>query len=62
MWRCSSAASGGWRLGLARKLQIFRDTYAMPNDDAQTARGSVLEVIIIILLIAIKVVMGLLGR
>ncbi len=47
-----------WRLGLARKLQIFRDTYAMLNDEAQTARGHVLEVIII-LLIVIEVVMGL---
>jgi len=47
-----------WRLSLARKLQIFRDTYAMLNDEAQTARGNVLEVIII-LLIVIEVVMGL---
>jgi len=47
-----------WRLGLARKLQIFRDTYAMLNDEAQTARGNMLEVIII-LLIVIEVVMGL---
>ena len=48
-----------WRNGLARKLQIFRDTYAMLNDEAQTARGNMLEVIII-LLIVIEVVMGLL--
>ena len=48
-----------WRLGLARKLGIFRDTYAMLNDEAQTARGNVLEVIII-LLIVIEVVLGLL--
>jgi hypothetical protein len=47
-----------WRLGLARKLRNFRDTYAMLNDEAQTARGNVLEVIII-LLIVIEVVMGL---
>jgi hypothetical protein len=47
-----------WRLGLTRKLGIFRDTYAMLNDEAQTARGNVLEVIII-LLIVIEVVMGL---
>ena len=47
-----------WRLGLARKLQIFRDTYAMLNDEAQTARGNMLEVVII-LLIVIEVVMGL---
>lgn len=47
-----------WRLGLTRKLQIFRDTYAMLNDEAQTARGNVLEVVII-LLIVIEVVMGL---
>jgi len=48
-----------WRLGLSRKLGIFRDTYSMLNDEAQTARGNVLEVIII-LLIVIEVVMGLL--
>lgn len=47
-----------WRLGLSRKLGIFRDTYAMLNDEAQTTRGNVLEVIII-LLIVIEVVMGL---
>ncbi|HET8836833.1 MAG TPA: hypothetical protein VFN08_19040 [Gemmatimonadales bacterium] len=47
-----------WRLGVSRKLGIFRDTYAMLNDEAQTARGNVLEVIII-LLIVIEVVMGL---
>jgi len=47
-----------WRLSLSRKLGIFRDTYAMLNDEAQTARGNVLEVIII-LLIVIEVVMGL---
>ena len=47
-----------WRLGVARKLGIFRDAYAMLNDEAQTARGNVLEVIII-LLIVIEVVMGL---
>ena len=47
-----------WRLGVARKLGIFRDTYAMLNDEAQTARGNVLEVIIIVLIV-IEVVMGL---
>ncbi|HET7469906.1 MAG TPA: hypothetical protein VFJ81_09545 [Gemmatimonadales bacterium] len=50
-----------WRLGVARKLGIFRDTYAMLNDEAQTARGNVLEVIII-LLIVIEVVMGLIRQ
>jgi hypothetical protein len=47
-----------WRLGLSRKLGIFRDTYAMLNDEAQTARGNVLE-LIIILLIVTEVVLGL---
>jgi hypothetical protein len=46
-----------WRHGVARKLGIFRDTYAMLNDEAQTARGNVLEVIIIFLIV-IEVVMG----
>jgi hypothetical protein len=48
-----------WRNGLGRKLQIFRDTYAMLNDEAQTARGNVLEVIIILLIVT-EVVLGLL--
>jgi hypothetical protein len=48
-----------WRHGLARKLQIFRDTYAMLNDEAQTARGNVLEVIIILLIVT-EVVLGFL--
>jgi hypothetical protein len=48
-----------WRHGLARKLQIFRDTYAMLNDEAQTARGNVLEVIIILLIVT-EVILGLL--
>jgi len=48
-----------WRNGLERKLRIFRDTYAMLNDEAQTARGNVLEVIII-LLIVVEVVLSLL--
>ena len=46
------------RLGLARKLQIFRDTYAMLNDEAQVARGNVLEVIIILLIVT-EVILGL---
>jgi hypothetical protein len=50
-----------WRHGLARKLQIFRDTYAMLNDEAQTARGNVLEVIIILLIVT-EVILGLLRR
>jgi hypothetical protein len=50
-----------WRLGLSRKLGIFRDTYAMLNDEAQTARGNVLE-LIIILLIVTEVVLGLVRR
>jgi hypothetical protein len=48
-----------WRNGLARKLQIFRDTYAMLNDEAQTARGNMLEVIIILLIVT-EVILGLL--
>jgi hypothetical protein len=50
-----------WRHGLERKLQIFRDTYAMLNDEAQTARGNVLEVIIILLIVT-EVILGLLRR
>jgi hypothetical protein len=50
-----------WRAGLERKLGIFRDTYAMLNDEAQTARGNVLEVIIILLIVT-EVILGLAGR
>ena len=48
-----------WRHGLERKLQIFRDTYAMLNDEAQTARGNILEVIIILLIVT-EVILGVL--
>jgi hypothetical protein len=56
--RCHRGPARPWRLGLARKLQIFRDTYAMLNDEAQTARGNVLEVIIILLIVT-EVILGL---
>jgi hypothetical protein len=51
-----------WRNGIDRKLSILRETYAMLNSEAQSARGELLEVAII-LLILIELVLGLLrGR
>ena len=41
-----------WRRGVDRKLQIFRDTYAMLNAESQAARAELLEVIIVVLIAA----------
>jgi hypothetical protein len=41
-----------WRRGIDRKLQIFRDTYSMLNAEAQSARGELLEIIIVLLFVA----------
>jgi hypothetical protein len=48
-----------WRRGIDRKLGILRETYAMLNGEAQTARAELLE-IAIVLLILIELVLGLL--
>lgn len=50
-----------WRAGIDRKLAILRDTYAMLNDEAQTARSETLE-IAIVLLIVVELVVGLTRR
>ncbi|MCU0647704.1 MAG: hypothetical protein MUF00_06895, partial [Gemmatimonadaceae bacterium] len=47
-----------WRGGIDRKLGIIRDTYAMLNDEAQAARGEMLE-IAIVLLIVVEIVLSL---
>ena len=41
-----------WRRGIERKLEIFRETYAMLNGEAQAARSELLEVVIIIVIVA----------
>jgi len=41
-----------WRQGIERKLEIFRETYAMLNGEAQAARSELLEIVIIIVIIA----------
>lgn len=46
-----------WRLGIDRKLQIFRDTYTMLNGEAQVARAELMEIVIVIL-IAAELVIG----
>ena len=50
-----------WRRGIDRKLAILRETYAMLNDEAQAARGELLE-IVIVLLILVELILGLLRR
>jgi len=41
-----------WRQGIERKLEIFRETYAMLNGEAQSARSELLEIVIIVVIIA----------
>jgi len=41
-----------WRRGIDRKLGILRETYAMLNSEAQAARGELLEVAIVLLIVA----------
>jgi hypothetical protein len=47
-----------WRRGIERKLEIFRETYAMLNGEAQSARSELLEVVIIVVILA-ELVLGL---
>jgi hypothetical protein len=41
-----------WRRGIDRKLEIMRQTYAMLNDEEQSARSHRLEVIVVLLILA----------
>jgi hypothetical protein len=50
-----------WRRGIERKLEIFRETYAMLNGEAQAARSELLEVVIIVVILA-ELVLGLMRR
>jgi hypothetical protein len=47
-----------WRRGIERKLEIFRETYAMLNGEAQAARSELLELVIIVVIVA-ELVLGL---
>lgn len=49
-----------WRSGIDRKLGIMRDTYGMLNAEAQAARGEILEMAIV-LLIVFDIVLSLIG-
>jgi hypothetical protein len=46
-----------WRHGIERKLEIFRETYAMLNAEAQSARSELLEIVIIVVIVAELVIM-----
>ena len=48
-----------WRRGIDRKLEIMRQSYAMLNDEAQSARSHRVEVTIVLLIVA-ELVVGLL--
>lgn len=50
--------ASAWRRGIERKLEIFRETYAMLNGEAQAARSELLELAIILLIVA-ELVLGL---
>ncbi len=41
-----------WRAGIDRKLTILRETYAMLNAEAQSARSETLEIAIVVLIVA----------
>jgi hypothetical protein len=47
-----------WRRGIERKLEIFRETYAMLNGEAQAARSEILEIVVIVVILA-ELVLGL---
>lgn len=40
-----------WRSGVDRKLGIFRETYAMLNDETQATRNELLEIAIVLLIV-----------
>jgi hypothetical protein len=47
-----------WRNGIERKLEIFRETYAMLNGEAQASRSELLEMVVILVIVA-ELVLGL---
>lgn len=44
--------SGPWRAAIERKLTIVRETYAMLDSEAQSARAELLEVAIVVIILA----------
>jgi hypothetical protein len=51
--------ASAWRSGIERKLEIFRETYAMLNGEAQSARAELLELAVLVI-IGAELVLGLL--
>lgn len=51
--------ASAWRHGIEQKLAIFRETYAMLNDEAQAARSELLEFLVLLVIVA-ELVLGLL--
>jgi hypothetical protein len=52
---------GAWRRGIDRKLGIIRDTYSMLNAESQAARGEVLELAILLLILG-EILLTIFGR
>lgn len=50
--------AAAWRSGIERKLEIFRETYAMLNGEAQAARSELLEIVVILVILA-ELVLGI---
>ncbi len=50
-----------WRNGIDRKLEILHSTYAMLNDEAQSARMEALELAIVVLIV-VEIAMNLWRR
>jgi hypothetical protein len=44
--------ASAWRRGIEQKLAIFRETYAMLNDEAQAARSELLEFLVLLVIVA----------
>jgi hypothetical protein len=52
---------GAWRRGIDRKLGIIRDTYTMLNAESQAARGEVMELAILLLILG-EILLTIFGR
>jgi hypothetical protein len=50
--------ASAWRRGIERKLEIFRETYAMLDGEAHAVRSELLEIVIIVVIVA-ELVLGL---
>jgi hypothetical protein len=50
--------ASAWRRGIERKLEIFRETYAMLDGEAHAVRSELLEIVIVVVILA-ELVLGL---